>query len=70
MRLNQNQMKMLVFMMWLVKSHRALLQEGEPEIPYEDDADLNYNALYLCCKKPLRILGALRVSKSAKTITQ
>lgn len=59
MRLNQNQMKMLVFMMWLVKSHRALLQEGEPEIPDENDADLNYNALYVCCKKTLENFGGI-----------
>lgn len=70
MRLPQQKMKMLVFMMWLVTSHKKLLEEGEAEIPQEDDADQNYNALYLCCKKHLQEAGKLEQYQNYYAIAQ
>lgn len=70
MRLNQNQMKMLVFMMWLVDSHKKLLEEGEEEIPQEDNADQEYNALYLCCKRHLEEVGSLEKYSNYYAIAQ
>lgn len=59
MRLNKNQMKILLFMSWFVQSHNSLLEVGEEELPKEDDADKNYNELYLCCKRHLAEVGDL-----------
>lgn len=66
MRLNQNKMKMLVFMMWVIKSHKMLLEVGEDELPQEDEQDDNYNALYLCCKKTLESFGGIDVIQNCK----
>ena len=67
MRLNANKMKMLVFMSWLVKSHQSLLEVGEKEIPDEEDSDIQYNNLYLCCKSHLEneVYGNAEVSGNA-----
>lgn len=68
MRLPQQKMKMLVFMLWLVKSHQSLLAEGEEELPEEEDKE--YNALYLCCKKHLEEAGALEKYQNYYAIAQ
>lgn len=70
MRLNQNKMKMLVFMAWLVDSHQKLLDIGEDEIPQEEDADHQYNNLYLCCKKHLKEAGNLAEYENFNSIAQ
>lgn len=68
MRLPQQKMKMLVFMLWLVKSHQSLLAEGEEELPEEEDKE--YNALYLCCKKHLEETGNLEKYQNYYAIAQ
>lgn len=70
MRLNQNQMKMYLFMAWFVQSHKSLLEDGEQEIPIEEDADQNYNALYLCCKSHLEAIGDLKRYSNFYSIAQ
>lgn len=70
MRLPQQKMKMLVFMLWVVKSHKSLLEEGEEELPKESNEDLEYNALYLCCKKHLEEVGVLERYENYYSIAQ
>lgn len=69
-RLPQQQMKMLVFMRWIVNSHKSLLAEGEQEIPQEQEEDKEYNALYRCCKKHLEEAGALEKYRNYYAIAQ
>ena len=70
MRRNANKMKMLVFMSWLVKSHQSLFEAGEKEIPDEEDSDIQYNNLYLCCKSHLENAGDLGKYKNYYAIAQ
>lgn len=70
MRMHPQKMKMLVFMMWLVQSHKSLLEVGEAELPYEEDADLEYNNLYLVCKKHLEEVGNLEQYANYYAIAQ
>lgn len=70
MRLPQQKMKMLVFMLWVVKAHQSLLVEGEEELPKEEDEDKEYNALYLCCKKHLAESGNLEQYQNYYSIAQ
>lgn len=70
MRLHQQKMKMLVFMNWFVFSHKSLLEEGEEELPQEEDVDQNYNELYLCCKKYLEEVGCLEQYDNYYSIAQ
>lgn len=70
MRLHPQKMKMLVFMMWIVQSHKSLLEVGEAELPDEENADLEYNNLYLVCKKHLAEAGILEQYSNYYAIAQ
>lgn len=70
MRLHPNQMKMLVFMSWLVSSHKSLLEEQEQDACIDQESDTNYNELYLCCKRYLEEKGDLKGYSNFYSIAQ